>query len=98
MKPRKRINPISERQKERLKEYAKVRRKFLKDRKCAVRRCTKPADDVHHKRGKIGSLLTNTTYFVGLCRWHHHYVHSNPKLAQENGLLCQPGEWGKQEP
>lgn len=45
----------------------------------------KPTSDVHHKKGRIGSLLLDERYWVALSREGHAYVEENPKWAKENG-------------
>lgn len=99
MKPRKPIAKVSARQKERLKEYAKVKRKFLRDNPtCMAPDCERPADSLHHKRGRAQRLLTDQRFFAALCKHHHDLVHQRMDWARSVGLLCQRGEWGKQTP
>lgn len=88
-KKKKPINKVSTKQKEALKEYNKVRKEFLnKNPICAARflGCQIGATDVHHGKGKIGSLLTDTAHFVSLCRSCHRIVEERPEMAKELGL------------
>lgn len=69
------------------KEYLKKKKVYLKDNpNCQFPGCKKKANDLHHKRGRVGDLLTDERYFLGLCRDHHNWVHLNPIAALEMGL------------
>lgn len=48
--------------------------------------CTHIATDVHHKRGRIGSLLTDTAHWLAVCRPCHQWIETNPKEAKETGF------------
>lgn len=51
--------------------------------KCAVPGCRDYANDVHHTRGRVGSLLTNAATWIPVCRPHHTLIHNNPAWAQQ---------------
>src|SRR5678815_1206796 len=96
-RPSKRIRRVSPRQAERLKEYAKVKRQWLKTWwKCARRGCRVGAIHIHHKRGRAGKLLLATEYWIPLCAGCHEWVHRNPEAARKEGLLAARGDWGRQ--
>lgn len=64
--------------------YLKAKLEYLNenpDCKC----CGASATDVHHAKGRIGSLLTDKRYFVALCRVCHNRVEENPIWAKEHG-------------
>lgn len=63
------------------KEYLKIH-KYCK-------RCGTLAVDIHHKAGRLGSLLTNEAYFMALCRKCHTWVHDNSKEAKEQGYIIK---------
>ena len=78
------------------REYAKVRDQYLNDHPiCEVHRepvgeiggmlyyCQ--ASEVHHKRGRIGKYLTDTRYFLAVCREAHDKIENNPSWAREKG-------------
>lgn len=46
-----------------------------------------PAQDVHHKRGRIGLYLFDVRYWVAVCRKCHDFIHAHPKEAARLGLL-----------
>lgn len=99
--PRKRIAPMSKRQRGRTAEYLELRAVWLKleyPRVCEgceplFHRTPRLATDVHHKFGRAGKLLLDTAGFVALCAECHRHVHDNPNAARAVNLLCQPGEW-----
>lgn len=91
-KQRNRIPTISKVRHARLREYGKLRARFLHDRP-HCERCKKRATDIHHKRGRVGRLLCMTEHWAGLCRRCHDFVGNNPKEARELGLLCEVGKW-----
>ena len=88
------IRPISKARAVRLREYAKAKRAWLavtSNQRC--RMCGRGPVDVHHVRGRLGDLLTDTRYWLPLCRRHHDWVGDNPAKARACGMLAQAGEW-----
>lgn len=45
------------------------------------------ATDIHHRRGRIGSLLTDTQFFTPVCRQAHLFIHAHPSEAKALGLI-----------
>ena len=84
---------ISDRQRQRLKEYAVARGRFMQDNP-NCKSCGFKATELHHLRGRVASLLTDTRYFVSLCRSCHSFAHNYPNEARKIGLLCEKGKWG----
>ena len=95
MKPRRRINPISEARKRLNSEYSKVKREWAKERRvCAYPGCQiYPMPSPHHTRGRLGPLLCDTRFWLPVCFEHHRWIHENITAARALGLICQPGEW-----
>lgn len=95
-----RRKPIRKRSKAMAKKMVTYRKRvaaFLKAHPiCAVTGQT--ATEVHHKRGRIQSLLLDTRFWLPVSRSGHDYIHRNPAFAMDNGWLALPGEWGKLEP
>lgn len=52
-----------------------------------------PSTDLHHKRGRAGTLLYDKRFFMAGCRTCHDWIHDNPAKARELGLLAPPNEW-----
>ncbi len=69
--------------------YSKKRRIFMEQNKYCqanLSNCTILATDLHHKRGRIGKLLTDERYFLAVCRSCHNYIESHPIFAKEKGF------------
>lgn len=79
------INKVSDKQLDRLKEYRKVRDRFLKENPfCLV--CGDTNVQLHHMKGRIGDLLTDTRYFAPLCDKHHKQAENSPTWAKSIGI------------
>lgn len=83
-KTKKRISPISEKEKERKKQYKPLRDQFLLDHPICQACNFKHSDQVHHMEGKIGDLLCDTNNFLAVCFGCHRVIEENPNLAKEN--------------
>lgn len=80
------ISPYSKKRVSSLQKYNKLRIEFLskpENKICPITK--KPTTDIHHKKGRIGNLLTDMRYWVALSREGHIYVENNPIWAKENG-------------
>lgn len=96
VKPKKKLSPhlpvapVSTKQKKRLAKYAIVRAEYLAGHPyCEARigyTCRGKAVDIHHKRGRLGDLLTDTSHFLALCRECHEYIEFRPEWAKEVGF------------
>ena len=84
--PSKRIKQVSDKRKIENLKYSVLRIEYLskiENQKCPIN--GKPTTDIHHKKGRIGSLLLDTRYWVALSRESHIFVENNPEWAKENG-------------
>lgn len=61
-------------------------------------RCGKPSQEVHHTKGKLGTLLADERFFMATCRACHTWIHEHPKEARLQGWLCEKGDWNKEVP
>lgn len=52
---------------------------------CQVDGCCRYAQEVHHRKGRLGDLLTDTKYFLAVCGICHNKIELQPKWAKENG-------------
>jgi hypothetical protein len=85
--PSYRIKSVSTKKLSELKEYRVVRDWYLDTHKvCEHPECSNPSEDLHHAKGRVGSLLTDTRYFKALCRKCHRWVEENPTDAKSMGL------------
>lgn len=82
-KIRKILNKSSQKQRERDKQYLKVRDDYLKLHPVCEVCSMHLADQIHHKRGRIGSNLFK--YFLAVCDLCHKLIENNPVWAKEHG-------------
>lgn len=88
------MNRVSAKRAIQLKEYAKLRRRFLKQNPTCQVCGKKPSRDIHHRKGRSNQLLNATEYWTAICRTCHDYLHLNPKQAQALNLIEPKGSWG----
>lgn len=89
-KKAKKIKQISDKQKKRLEEYEKARDEYMAAHEvCEVRGCYNLANDLHHKAGRVGSLLSDKKYFMAVCRGCHENIHEHPKEAEREGYIVR---------
>ena len=85
---RKPVKKVSDKQKKRNLDYLKVRMDYLNLHKnCQL--CSAPATDIHHRVGRLGNKLTDTNYFMALCRPCHTKIETNREWAYEKGYLIK---------
>lgn len=83
----KRIPKKSEKRSKQEKVYSGKRIVFLmkpENKYCPVFP-SKLTTEVHHKKGRIGSLLTDDRYWLAVSREGHQYIENNPKEAKLKG-------------
>lgn len=71
------------------REYNKLALSFKLDNPfchAGLSGCTTMTTEVHHTKGRTGSLLTNVMYFLAVCRNCHDWIENNPAAAKEKGL------------
>lgn len=79
------IRPRSVKRSKQETEYRRIRVKFLEDHpKCAVYP-ELDSTEIHHMKGRIGKLLTDTRFFLAVSRQGHERIEMNPEWAIENG-------------
>lgn len=89
-KPKKVQKPIRHRSEKRSKQervYTAKRIEFLsrKENKFCAVFPKQLATEVHHKKGRIGSLLTDEKFFLAVSREGHKFVEENPEIAKKKG-------------
>lgn len=68
-------------------EYRKRRKEYMAIHPvCEHPGCDQPATELHHMRGRIGSLLTDPRWYRALCNRHHREVETHPEDAKKLGL------------
>lgn len=50
-------------------------------------------NEVHHKRGRRGSLLTDERFWMPVSKQGHRFIHEHPDEARKHGWLCEVGQW-----
>ena len=92
--PRKRIAPRSAAMVGKMAVYGRLKGEFLTHfRYCA--RCGNPSwnMEIHHQRGRAGTLLLDTRYWLATCSACHSWIHENINEARERNLIAAPGDW-----
>lgn len=80
------IPQVSKKRKVESLQYAVLRTEFLSKKENKVCPITGgPTTDVHHKKGRIGSLLLDTNYWLAVSREGHKQIEENPVWAKEMG-------------
>lgn len=80
------IPKVSKKRKIENLQYQVLRKQFLEkpdNRTCPITGL--PTTDIHHKKGRTGTLFLNTDYWIALSREGHKQVEENPQWAKENG-------------
>ncbi len=54
--------------------------------------------DVHHMRGRAGTLLLDRRFWLGVSRAGHDWIGTNMERARDLGFLCEKGLWNTPEP
>ncbi len=92
----KKKKPIRARSVKRAKEekkYLELNRKYLEKHPiCQVcididNPIKNRSDQVHHKGGRIGKLLTYVPFFLAVCKDHHEDIHNNFEWALEKKYI-----------
>ena len=84
-KKRKRIPYISDSKKIDMKLYQQAKAVFLNNNPICEACNDSHTDCIHHKAGRIGSLLYNPRYFLAVCGACHDTIENNPEWAKEKG-------------
>lgn len=82
----KRIKSRSDKRRDQENEYRIIRAEYLEKHPiCEVYNCGHKSEQVHHKKGRIGKLLTNKKYFLAVCDTCHKYIELHPAWAKAQG-------------
>jgi len=79
------IRKLSKKRAKQNREYLILRAEHL-ERFPWCWRCGVMATQIHHKKGRVGDLLTDEKFFVSLCARCHDFVENHPKWAKEQGF------------
>lgn len=80
------IPPISKKRKIENAKYLVLRAEFLGKKENSICPVTgKKATEIHHKKGRVGSLFLDVRYWLGVSREGHKLIEENPEWAKEKG-------------
>lgn len=83
---RKRMRPFSVKREAEMKQYRKDRIEFLNRPQNMICPVTgERTTEVHHKKGRIGSLLLDQRFWLGVSSDGHKWIEANPEKAKELG-------------
>lgn len=85
-KKAKAISKVSKSRKLDLKLYEQARDEYIKKNPICEACNEEHTDCIHHKAGRIGSLLYNPRYFLSVCNICHDTIENNPEWAKEMGF------------
>lgn len=80
------IRPRSKKRSRQEREYAKLRKEYLDDHEYCEVCGSFLANQIHHRAGRIGKLLTNTKFFLAVCPTCHKLIEERPQWAKEKGF------------
>lgn len=83
------IKKVSPKRSKQNSVYTQVRHDFLYQHEfCKARLpiCTQWATEIHHMKGRIEELITDTRFFLPVCRSCHDWIENHPEEAQVLGL------------
>lgn len=84
------INPISDSLKEANKIYKVEKEKYMKEHPMCeagiICKHKTESQDIHHKKGRNGDLLTDINFFLAVCRKDHEWIENNPIEAKKLGF------------
>jgi len=97
--PKRRIRHTSTARAKQLREYRTRSQLFLKLNfnclGCIARgfKFQSRATEIHHSRGRTGTLLNESKYWKPVCSDCHRWIHLHPEAARLAGLICEVGKW-----
>ena len=92
-KRQKRIRRVSIKKAADLKEYYAMRARFLANVDlCEVCHTDRPVE-IHHRRGRVGPLLTDLRHLLATCSKCHDWIHEHVEEARTLGYICEKGLW-----
>ena len=81
------IPKISQKRKIENAKYIVLRIEFLGKKENSICPVTgEKTTEIHHKKGRVGSLFLDTKFWLGVSRNGHLKIENNPEWAKENGF------------
>jgi hypothetical protein len=93
---------ISKKREADMKVYRKLRKQFLAENPwCQVIAVVAghrvKTTDIHHTRGRAGSLFLDQRFWLAVSRPGHEWIQQNPLTARRLGFICETGKWNTPE-
>lgn len=77
------IAKLSKQRAKKLRQYEQFKAEYLAEHPvCEFPACDSTNVTLHHRKGRIGDLLTDKNHFCALCPEHHRFVEENPNTAK----------------
>ncbi len=89
------LKRVAEKTQKKANLYYEKSREFIKNKRCVVYPMLK-AEEVHHKRGRVGDLLLDETHWLPVSRKGHVKIEMNPRWAKEMGFSESRLKWDKE--
>lgn len=88
------LRHVSKKMASKLSVYRVARQKYLLEHPlCEISMELFGSDDqaveIHHRKGRVATLLTDCRFFMAVCRRSHQWIHSNPREAMERGYILK---------
>jgi hypothetical protein len=85
------IKRVSRKRSAKLSDYAQVKREAIaaaggKRQANILGICTSVATEIHHRRGRDNDRLTDTKWFLPVCKSCHIEIHRNPAKSVASGF------------
>ena len=78
------MKQYSTKRKKQVRQYNNLALEYLtKNPLCE--KCGMVASTIHHKKGRMGELLTDVKYFMSACMDCHNWIEDHPREAKEKG-------------
>lgn len=68
------------------RQYQKVRHKYLEDHPICKVCNINSSTQIHHKKGRMGTLLIKTCHFLAVCMDCHDKITNSPQWARDRGF------------
>lgn len=81
------IKPLSKKRDDQNKVYLTLRDVFLKGKICPI--TGDVATEIHHRKGRIGPLLTDVRFFLAVSREGHWLIENSPLWAKQMGYSLE---------
>lgn len=79
------IKQVSSKQQKRLTEYNKVATEYKKSNPICERCLIAETSDIHHRKGRVGELLSDSKWFMAVCRPCHNWIEVHPEESRRLG-------------